>query len=209
MIAAVASVPAPTQLFLLFAQNAALFAAVALIAWGAEAAWRALTGRASAAVSPLPVCAALSAAGRTIAWVAPVTIALSFGCNLFAQSLGFELPRQELVLWLKSGGYSPAVKAGIVIFVLFVAPLSEELVFRRFLFRWFSAVMPGVFAALLSAAAFAVMHGYLAVMVPIMFLGTMFALAYRRTGRLLVPMAMHSAFNALNVVLVFVCPDLA
>lgn len=92
------------------------------------------------------------------------------------------------------------------------APVYEELVYRVFLqsallrafkFRWA--------AVLLTAFIFAVSHRMGDQVpwhaIPTLFvLGTLMGLAYERTGRLAVPIAMHAAFNLGNIILAMYLP---
>lgn len=94
------------------------------------------------------------------------------------------------------------------------APVVEELVFRVFLTsamrRSARAAWPAI---LISAALFALTHrlhppGSQPVewhAIPTLFvLGVCFGVAYERTGRLLVPIVMHAAYNGANIVLAMV-----
>jgi membrane protease YdiL (CAAX protease family) len=47
---------------------------------------------------------------------------------------------------------------------------------------------------------FAALHGNLAAMAPIVFLGIFLAYAYERTGSLWTPIGMHALSNAMNLV---------
>jgi exosortase E/protease (VPEID-CTERM system) len=99
------------------------------------------------------------------------------------------------VLWLcfRFGGY------------ILTAPLAEELAFRGYLIRRltsadFQSVRPGRFSwfsFVLSSALFGAMHGRW--WFPAMLSGMLFALALRRSGRLIDAVLAHAATNALIV----------
>lgn len=88
------------------------------------------------------------------------------------------------------------------------APLVEELIYRVFLQSSIARAtgLPWI-GILVAAVVFAVAHAvgpaeqripwYAAV--PIGVLGLACGLAYERTKRLLVPITMHAAFNAMNI----------
>jgi uncharacterized protein len=76
-----------------------------------------------------------------------------------------------------------------------VAPLTEELLFRGFLYgviksrtdRWFSAVF--------TSLIFAIIHFHVGSAPQLFLLGMGLAIAYEQTGSLLVPIFMHAMFN--------------
>jgi membrane protease YdiL (CAAX protease family) len=100
----------------------------------------------------------------------------------------------------------------VIVGAVIGAPVQEELTFRVFfssaLRRRASLTWPAI---IVSAALFALMHrmhgpdeappvAWYAI--PTLFvLGVSFGVAYERTGRLLVPMVMHAAYNGANIVL--------
>lgn len=116
---------------------------------------------------------------------------------------------QELVKCFADGTYSVPLRAVLVLFVLFQAPLLEEPLFRGILFRGFFRSMPFLPAALLSGAIFALVHVNAASFVALWFLGIAFAWLYHRTGSILAPMTCHFLFNAVNLILVLYFPELA
>jgi hypothetical protein len=91
---------------------------------------------------------------------------------------------------------SQAALAVALVELLILAPLFEELVFRGLLYGTLRRRlgMPG--AAVISAGAFAVGHGYgLAGLASVFTAGVLYAWAYERTGSLLPGMAAHAAGN--------------
>ena len=94
----------------------------------------------------------------------------------------------------------PTVLLGIVVVV--GAPIGEELFFRGFLYRGLRARRGFWVSAVLSSAAFGLVH-YVDgswFFVPIMFIvGMCFAYLYEREGRILVPIVAHAAFNLIGI----------
>jgi membrane protease YdiL (CAAX protease family) len=82
-----------------------------------------------------------------------------------------------------------------------IAPVAEEIIFRgyfygvtkRFSDRWFAAVFTSVI--------FAGIHCHVGSALPLFTLAMGLAIAYEITGCLLVPVVMHSLFNAFNLLL--------
>jgi len=91
-------------------------------------------------------------------------------------------------------------RVGIIVLAVVVAPISEEFIFRFFLYgvvrRYFGIAIGLVFNSLLFAAA----HTHLPSAAPLFVLGGCFTLAYEWSGSILVSMAMHSLFNSVQLI---------
>ncbi len=87
-------------------------------------------------------------------------------------------------------------KVMIALGTLLVAPIVEEIVFRHTIYRAAKIALPHWCAAIASAGVFAIAHGDLAGIPAFFVLALLFQEAYRRTGRLYVPITMHATFNA-------------
>jgi len=114
--------------------------------------------------------------------------------------------RQEIVDLFNSS-QTIRQRAMIIVLAVIVAPISEEFIFRFFIYgvlrRYFGIAVGLVFNALLFAAA----HNHLPSTLPLFVLGASFTLAYEWSGSILVSMTMHALFN--SVQLVFLAfPDL-
>jgi membrane protease YdiL (CAAX protease family) len=91
-------------------------------------------------------------------------------------------------------------RVAIIVLAVVVAPISEEFIFRFFIYgvvrRYFGFAVALVFSSLLFAAA----HIHLPSAVPLFVLGGCFALAYEWSGSILVCMAMHALFNSVQLI---------
>ncbi len=91
-------------------------------------------------------------------------------------------------------------RVAIIVLSVVVAPISEEFIFRFFIYgvvrRYFGVAIGLVFNSLLFAAA----HIHLPSAVPLFVLGSCFTLAYEWSGSILVSMAMHALFNSVQLV---------
>ena len=89
---------------------------------------------------------------------------------------------------------------GILLFFLLAtlwAPITEELIFRGALHKYFRGRLHWVFAGLFSALLFAFMHNYGAMMVaPLIALGFMFAFMREWRGSIIASMTAHFIHNA-------------
>lgn len=84
--------------------------------------------------------------------------------------------------------------------VMAVAPLSEELFFRGFLFRAIHGRLGLAAGLLISALAFSLFHLNLGVVVPFLAIGLIFAWAYHATGSIWTPIAAHTIFNSISFI---------
>ncbi|RRJ99434.1 CPBP family intramembrane metalloprotease [Opitutaceae bacterium TAV3] len=131
----------------------------------------------------------------------PLMIAVAAAWQWAVRACGFKVSEQDLVgLFARSGSWSWIVAMSF--FAVVVAPLTEELIFRGGLFRFLHRrVRPG-WAMAISGAVFGAVHWDLSVFGPLCVLGMLLALAYERTGSIVVPMVAHALFNLNTIVLV-------
>jgi membrane protease YdiL (CAAX protease family) len=89
-----------------------------------------------------------------------------------------------------------AGKVMIGLATLLVAPIVEEIVFRHTIYRATRVALPHWCAAMVASAAFAIVHDNVGAIPAFFVLSLILQEAYRRTGRLYVPITMHATFNA-------------
>ena len=113
---------------------------------------------------------------------------------------GGESSKQEIVN-LFNTSRTIEQRVTIIVLAVVIAPISEEFIFRFFIYgvirRYCGIVIALVFNALLFAAA----HTHLPSAAPLFVLGGCFTLAYEWSGSILVLMAMHALFNSAQLVL--------
>ncbi|HEY2572504.1 MAG TPA: type II CAAX endopeptidase family protein [Verrucomicrobiaceae bacterium] len=90
---------------------------------------------------------------------------------------------------------------------VFIAPVAEETIFRGFLYGITKRFTDRWFAAIFTSLVFAGVHRHVGSAVPLFTLAMGFAVAYEMTGCLMVPVAMHSMFNAFNLLLLTLSPQ--
>jgi membrane protease YdiL (CAAX protease family) len=88
----------------------------------------------------------------------------------------------------------------LALLAVVAAPLCEEFIFRGLVFGGLRRSLPWGYAALASAAIFALVHPPVAV-APVFCLGLMAAVAYQRSGLLLAAMLTHAGYNAVVLLL--------
>ena len=87
-----------------------------------------------------------------------------------------------------------------IVVVCVIAPISEETIFRGFVFGWLQRWAPTGIAVPVSAAIFAALHGVLLLFIPLFAVGCVLALVYR-FSRSLVPGALvHALFNLPGII---------
>lgn len=133
-------------------------------------------------------------------------ILLSFGLLVAAQLFysGFD-PTQEQELGLEPT--QSLAQLGLMFVVLAVlTPLSEELLFRGFMFPGLRTKMGWLPAAIVSAAIFGLLHGQVNVALDTAALGFVSARLMDRTDSLTPSILLHGAKNAIAFGLVFLAP---
>ncbi len=92
--------------------------------------------------------------------------------------------------------------AALWIGAMLVAPIAEELFFRGVLQTFLLSMLGSRWPAiLLAAAAFGAMHLAQPSAIPaLIVLGIVIGFAYERTGSLVVPIAIHTAFNLKSLI---------
>lgn len=81
-----------------------------------------------------------------------------------------------------------------------VAPITEEIFFRGFLFKGLREKYGWVNALMFSSIIFALFHGQIATLIPTFLLGTLFAYMYQRTESVYPGMILHFIVNTMGVV---------
>lgn len=84
----------------------------------------------------------------------------------------------------------------VILMVIFIAPISEELIFRGVILHMAGRTLPFVLANLLQALLFGVYHWNLVQGVYAFFIGLILGFIYRRFGHIFVPMLLHMIINS-------------
>lgn len=151
--------------------------------------------------SPAPGLATILRGGLVtfaIALTAVVPVSILWQGTL--RALGIDAPPQDLLSLFRDTGDRPAFIA-LLLLAIVVAPVTEELLFRAGIFRWLrTRTLRGV-ALLLPAFLFALIHGNLAVLLPLLTLALVLALAYEHHGHVGVPILAHALFNLNTIAL--------
>ncbi len=146
----------------------------------------------------LPPLKALGTAALLFAAAYPIVRVCTI---LTAQWLGERAESQKIIeFFINSVAQSnPWQIAATAAAGILIAPATEEFLFRGYIYGTVRRYLGPIAAILLSSALFALIHMNLLSLPSLFVLAICFALAYEATGSLLVPMAMHAFFNALNL----------
>jgi uncharacterized protein len=123
------------------------------------------------------------------------------------QAVGLPTDRQSLI-GMFANAESPWMLGIMFTLAVVIAPLTEELIFRAGLFRYFRTRLPRWLALVGPALFFASLHVNwatlegLASLAPLVALAVIFSLAYERTGQIGTAIVAHALFNFHTVLLI-------
>ncbi len=111
-----------------------------------------------------------------------------------------ETPPQELIELFAAGGNPLAI--GILVLLAVVgAPIAEEIIFRGCLYRFLKSKTMIPFAQFFSGILFALMHGNVMSLGPLLIVGIMLAHVYETEGNLKVAICFHALFNSFSLLM--------
>lgn len=116
--------------------------------------------------------------------------------------LGIEQESENTEMIMNFSKISPL----FIIIPALIAPILEEIIFRKIIFGVLYKRMNFFFAALISALIFAIIHGEPEHTLIYASMGFVFAFVYVKTKRILVPILVHIAMNSLAVLISLLIP---
>ena len=121
------------------------------------------------------------------------------------QEAGFidAFPPQELITLFTQGG-DPIAITLLVIFAVVLAPIVEETIFRGCIYRFLKSQTTLMPAQIISGVFFAIMHGNLMSLLPLVVVGLLLARVYEKSGNLLVPICFHGFFNGFSLLMLYI-----
>ena len=137
------------------------------------------------------------ATGAMLLFFAYPLIVLSEAMN--QRFFGGDSSKQSIVEFF-SGSRTIEERIMIIVFAIAIAPVVEEFVFRFFIYGVLKRYFGWIAGVILSAGLFAAAHAHFPSFVPLLILGSCFAIAYEWSGSILVSMTMHSLFNSLTLI---------
>lgn len=140
-------------------------------------------------------------------WWVPVTVFTSWGATALLMVVGYfdflaqllgESPLQKAVLVLRESENIPLVVLMSLVACV-GAPVSEEVLFRGYVFPVIKGFIGKWGAIILSAALFSIFHYNLASLPTLFLMGGLLAYIYDRTKTIWVPIMAHMVFNSATV----------
>ena len=125
-----------------------------------------------------------------------IGIAISYGYEALLQRLGSDTST-DIYYPFNINGIGIAFFA---IIAVLVAPIAEETFFRGFMFQGIKKRIGFPWAAIISAALFAIAHMSAESLVPIFLLGLMLAWLYHKTKSVWPCIIVHAAYNSIGVI---------
>jgi membrane protease YdiL (CAAX protease family) len=139
---------------------------------------------------------------KVLGFILPVAWGLQALCAYTFTRLHWNADEQisvDLLLRAPSLG----LRIYLALFAVVVAPVAEEFLFRGVLFPFMQQQGYRWLAWLVPSLIFALIHLNLPTLLPLFVLALTLTWLYHRTGRLAANIAVHSLFNAANVILLF------
>ena len=141
---------------------------------------------------------------RPLAYLITVGIGItaSFGVNGLIEITGisklFPLYQEEYVEMLFHDNVIITIISSVIL-----APILEELVFRRFVFKRMRENVNYITATVLSSLIFGVVHGNMVQAVFAFIIGIILCYVYEKFNNLIVPIFLHAVVNATSVVVAY------
>jgi membrane protease YdiL (CAAX protease family) len=141
-------------------------------------------------------------AAGTLALALPVVLGLKCGVEHALDKMGW-LPADQRAVDLLVNAKSWWLRGYLAGFAMVLAPVAEEFIFRGVLFPFVKQLGWPKLAWLGVSVLFALVHGNVVVFVPLFVLALVLTWLYEKTDCLLAPIAAHSLFNTVNLILLF------
>jgi membrane protease YdiL (CAAX protease family) len=119
--------------------------------------------------------------------------------TLAQRFLGSGSSKQQIVEMF-NGSQTLQQRAMIIVLAVVIAPLTEEFMFRFFLYGVLRRYFGRIAGVLVNGSLFAAVHMHVPSFGPLLVLAACFTLAYEWSGSILVSMTMHALFNSLSLV---------
>jgi len=130
----------------------------------------------------------------------PLLMVASGLLAILANRIGLNLEQQPIFGYLDDGGLPKWAEMLVIFFIIALAPVYEELVFRGLAFPALFAWRKNFWsAAWISGTLFALVHCNAAAFVPLTLLGVILCIGYRESKSIVTPIVMHMVFNAANL----------
>lgn len=145
---------------------------------------------------------------RLLIVVAPLGLVFTYICFYTLDLVGYtewlrelfgkDIERQDIVREYQEND-AVDIKILLAVMVILIAPVVEEVVFRGYIYPAIKRFSHGVFAAVLSALFFSVVHFNLNALLPLFCLAIILVVAYELASTIWAPILIHMMFNATTI----------
>ena len=134
--------------------------------------------------------------------------ALAFGLAAVAalalQKVGIESTQLELFTGLRNAPVAQFF--GVFLAVAVIAPVCEEAFFRGYIVTVIARARGAPVAIVASSFLFSLSHAILTIFLPILLVGILFAIVFRRTGSVVSTIVAHAILNGVTLVSIYLLP---
>jgi membrane protease YdiL (CAAX protease family) len=148
------------------------------------------------------------AASRGLLWLVITYPLILVTQSTVQQFTGSRDDSQEIVRYF-IGHASFLNRSAVILMAVVVAPIAEEIIFRGYFYGIIRRYGGRIPAILTSSLLFAAIHVHLPSFPGLFLLALILCLVYERTGSLWANITLHAAFNAITIISLILCPDLA
>lgn len=121
---------------------------------------------------------------------------------------GPDVRPQPILQFFTANPELPA-RLALIFTAVVVAPISEEIIFRGYLYGVIRRYAGRWWALIISAMLFAAIHGHLPSLAGLFVLAVALSLVYEASGSLWTPIFMHAAFNTMTLIISVAWPEIA
>jgi membrane protease YdiL (CAAX protease family) len=124
---------------------------------------------------------------------------ISIGSNSLLELLNIETTKPLVPLLAKECTNANFIM--LLFAVIIVAPITEEIVFRRIIYSWLTQHCSKWTAIIITSALFAIVHDSLSIFAALFVLAICFQLIYLKYNSLIPSIIMHACFNSISATL--------
>ena len=132
-----------------------------------------------------------------LAWV--IALGLSAAYDAFLYTLTKERPPIQPILEI----FGENIVLAYIVIVI-VAPITEEIFFRGFLYAAFRDKLGVTYGVIISAAIFGAVHAMPLIFFPLFIIGVALAILYEQKRSLVAPILMHAINNAMALTVLYI-----
>ena len=132
-------------------------------------------------------------------------VILSIGLGALLQLLGLPVEEQA---WLEEMFKDPEAVLRLTPWIVLIVPVSEELFFRLYVFRFIARHVGFPAGLITSSLLFALIHFNSSGLLIYLGIGCILAWVYQRTGRIVAPIVGHVTLNAIVLMVSQIAPGL-